>query len=154
VGTRRARPGVLSLLCSECRLASHVVAGEAGIVAGRQRLPADAQSKRVVRRPWACGTKPSPPLITCATLAAADIGKLVTLAQDAGWQPCVIVTPKALNFIDHQALEAQTGYPVRSDYKHPSDPDALPKADGIICAGASFNTIGVVSVERHADGVE
>jgi phosphopantothenoylcysteine synthetase/decarboxylase len=80
-------------------------------------------------------------LITCATLAAADIGKLVTLAQDAGWQPCVIVTPKALNFIDRQALEAQTGYPVRADYKHPSEADALPKAEAIICAGASFNTI-------------
>jgi phosphopantothenoylcysteine synthetase/decarboxylase len=80
-------------------------------------------------------------LITCATLAAADIGKLVTLAKEAGWQPCVIVTPKALNFIDHEALGAQTGYPVRFEYKHPSEPDALPKAEAIICAGASFNTI-------------
>lgn len=65
----------------------------------------------------------------------------MTLARDAGWRPCVIVTPKALNFIDRNALEAQTGYPVRSDYKHPNEPDALPKADAIICAGASFNTI-------------
>jgi phosphopantothenoylcysteine synthetase/decarboxylase len=80
-------------------------------------------------------------LITCATLAAADVGKLVTLTQDDGWQACVIATPKALNFIDHGALAAQTGYPVRSEYKHPSETDVLPKADAIICAGASFNTI-------------
>lgn len=80
-------------------------------------------------------------VITCATLAARDIGKLVDLAQDAGWTVCVIATPTATRFIDQPALEAQTGYPVRSDYKQPGTSDVLPPADAMILGGASANTI-------------
>lgn len=80
-------------------------------------------------------------VITCATPAARDVGKLVTLAQASGWTVCVIATPMALRFIDRSALEAQTGYPVRSDYKQPDTPDLLPPADAMVVGGASFNTI-------------
>jgi phosphopantothenoylcysteine synthetase/decarboxylase len=80
-------------------------------------------------------------IITCATLAARDIGKLVDLAQADGWTVCVIATPMATRFIDQAALEAQTGYPVRSDYKQPGTPDALPPATAMIVGGASANTI-------------
>jgi phosphopantothenoylcysteine synthetase/decarboxylase len=80
-------------------------------------------------------------IVTCATPAARDIGKLVTLAQASDWRPFVIATPMALRFIDQAALEAQTGYPVRSDYKQPGSPDVLPPADAIVVGGASFNTI-------------
>ncbi|MDQ3579202.1 MAG: flavoprotein [Actinomycetota bacterium] len=80
-------------------------------------------------------------IITCATPAARDIGKLVSLAQQDGWTVCVIATPLALRFIDQAALEAQTGYPVRSDYKPPGTPDLLPPATAMIVGGASFNTI-------------
>jgi phosphopantothenoylcysteine synthetase/decarboxylase len=80
-------------------------------------------------------------IVTCATPAARDISKLVTLAQDSGWRPFVIATPSALRFIDQPALEAQTGAPVRSEYKEPGSPDVLPPADAIVVGGASFNTI-------------
>jgi phosphopantothenoylcysteine synthetase/decarboxylase len=53
----------------------------------------------------------------------------------------VIATPMALRFIDQAALETQTGYPVRSDYKQPGSPDVLPSAEAIVVGGASFNTI-------------
>ena len=53
----------------------------------------------------------------------------------------VIATPMATRFIDQAALEAQTGYPVRSDYKQPGTPDALPPATAMIVGGASANTI-------------
>lgn len=80
-------------------------------------------------------------VITCATPAARDIGKLVALGHASGWTVCVIATPMALRFIDQPALETQTGYPVRSDYKQPGSPDVLPPADAIVVGGASFNTI-------------
>lgn len=80
-------------------------------------------------------------IVACATLAARDVGKLAGLAKDAGWMVCVIATPMATRFIDQPALEASTGYPVRSDYKQPGTPDALPPADAIIVGGASANTI-------------
>jgi phosphopantothenoylcysteine synthetase/decarboxylase len=80
-------------------------------------------------------------IVTCATPAARDIGKLVSLAQDSDWRPFVIATPSALRFIDQPALEAQTGAPVRSEYKEPDSPDVLPPAAAIVVGGASFNTI-------------
>lgn len=49
--------------------------------------------------------------------------------------------PQALNFVDREALEAQTGYPVRSDYKDPDAPDVLPDPDAMAVCPATFNTI-------------
>lgn len=80
-------------------------------------------------------------VVSCATPAARDVGRLVDLAQGAGWTVCVIATPYATRFIDQAALERQSGYPVRSDYKQPGTPDVLPPATAIIVGGASFNTI-------------
>lgn len=54
---------------------------------------------------------------------------------------CVIATPSALAFIDKAALEEQTGFPVRHQYKKPGTPDVLPPADAMIVGGASFNTL-------------
>jgi phosphopantothenoylcysteine synthetase/decarboxylase len=84
-------------------------------------------------------------VVACATLAARDVGKLVGLAQDSGWSVCVVATPMATRFIDEAALEAQTGYPVRSDYKQPGTSDELPPPDAIIVGGASANTINKLS---------
>jgi len=79
-------------------------------------------------------------VITCATPAAREVGTLVSLAQERGWQVCVIATPSALAFIDRAALEARTGFPVRHRYKNPGTADVLPAADAILVGGASFNT--------------
>ncbi len=80
-------------------------------------------------------------IATCATPAAARIGVLVDLAQRAGWITCLFVTPNALNFVDVPALEKQTGYPVRCYYRRPEESSPFPKADAMILAGASFNTL-------------
>ncbi|GAB3452382.1 flavoprotein [Actinophytocola sediminis] len=80
-------------------------------------------------------------VITCGTLAARDVGKLVDLAHEDGWTVCVVATPMATRFIDQAALEARTGYPVRSDYRQPGTPDVLPQPDALVVGGASANTI-------------
>jgi phosphopantothenoylcysteine synthetase/decarboxylase len=80
-------------------------------------------------------------VISCATPAARDIGKLIRLAQGDGWTVCLVATPSAVRFVDVPALEQLTGYPVRHDYKEPGAPDVLPPADAMIVGGASFNTI-------------
>lgn len=89
-------------------------------------------------------------VITCATPAAGDIGKLVGLAQTRGWTVCVIATSQALNFLDVPALEQQAGFPVRSEYKQPGARDVLPPADAMILGGASFNTMNKWA-HGHAD---
>jgi phosphopantothenoylcysteine synthetase/decarboxylase len=78
--------------------------------------------------------------IVCGAGPAAEVGQLVSLAQQRDWDVQVIATPAALDFIDVPSLEAQTGRPVRSQYRKPGQPRS-PKADAIIVAPATYNTI-------------
>jgi len=80
-------------------------------------------------------------LVVCAAGPAPSAASLVEVARSAGWDVCVILTPRATNFVDIPLLEQLTEHPVRSDYKRPEDPDALPKADAIIVFPATFNTL-------------
>ncbi|WP_330229859.1 flavoprotein [Nocardia sp. NBC_00508] len=73
--------------------------------------------------------------------AARDVGKLVAMAQADGWVVCVIASPSGTKFIDVEAIAAQTGYPVRSEYKEPGTPDVLPPPDGMIAAPVTGNSV-------------
>ena len=79
-------------------------------------------------------------LIVCGAGPAGEAGRLVELAHDRGWTVQIVATPAALAFIDVPKLEAQTGRPVRSEYRSPSEPRS-PRADAIIVAPATYNTI-------------
>lgn len=80
-------------------------------------------------------------LIACAATPAAEVGYLIGEAQATGWAVCVLLTPSAVRFADAAALAHQTGFPVRSEYKNPGEPDVLPEPDAIIVAPATVNTI-------------
>lgn len=80
-------------------------------------------------------------LVVCAAGPAPSATNLVEVAQLAGWDVCVILTPRAMGFVDIPLLERLTQHPVRSDYKRPEDPDALPKVDAVIVFPATFNTL-------------
>ncbi|MBL1096078.1 flavoprotein [Streptomyces coffeae] len=80
-------------------------------------------------------------VVVCAAGIADDVGKLITLAQKQEWDVGVIATPQGLGFIDAPAVEAQTGYPIRSAWRSPGAPRPLPPPDAIAVAPATFNTI-------------
>lgn len=65
---------------------------------------------------------------------AEGVGELVALAQADGWEVCVLASPNGARFIDVEALEVQTGYPVRSEFKAPGTKDLLPFPDAVIVA--------------------
>jgi phosphopantothenoylcysteine synthetase/decarboxylase len=79
-------------------------------------------------------------VIVCGAGPASEVGQLVELAQQRGWGVQLIATPAALDFIDVPSLAAQTGRPIRSQYRRPEEPRS-PKADAIIVAPATYNTI-------------
>lgn len=79
-------------------------------------------------------------VIVCAAGPAPHVGVLVALAQERRWTVRVVATPAALDFLDLAAIQAQTGSPVRSQYRLPGEPRSQP-ADAIIVAPATFNTI-------------
>jgi phosphopantothenoylcysteine synthetase/decarboxylase len=72
---------------------------------------------------------------------AGDVGRLISAAHGWGWGVGVVATPLGLGFIDQEAVEAQTGYPLRSAWRKPGDVRPLPPADAIAVAPASFNTV-------------
>lgn len=85
--------------------------------------------------------KPFLYIVVCAAGVADSVGKLITAAQEANWNVGVVATPQGLGFIDTEAVEAQTGYPIRSAWRSPGDPRPLPPADAIAVAPATFNTV-------------
>ncbi|WP_155128358.1 flavoprotein [[Actinomadura] parvosata] len=81
-------------------------------------------------------------VIGCGARPCGQLPEFVTWAQGLGWEACVILTPKGVEFADVPKLEELTGYPVRSEYKRPTEPDVLPwPADAFVVAPATFNTI-------------
>jgi phosphopantothenoylcysteine synthetase/decarboxylase len=81
-------------------------------------------------------------VVVCAAGIAADVGKLITAAQEREWQVGVIATPTAMNgFFDTAAVEAATGHPIRSAWRRPGDPRPFPDPDAVVVAPATFNTI-------------
>jgi phosphopantothenoylcysteine synthetase/decarboxylase len=80
-------------------------------------------------------------VITCGSPPARDVGRLVALGQDDGWDVCVVSTPEGRKFLDVPALVRQTGHPVRTLYKNPGETDVLPAPDAIIVGPATVNTI-------------
>lgn len=80
-------------------------------------------------------------VITCGNSSASRVYPLIEAAQQRGWDVCSILTPSARKFIDADRLAQITGHPVRSEYKHPDEPDALPRADALVAFPATFNTI-------------
>jgi phosphopantothenoylcysteine synthetase/decarboxylase len=85
--------------------------------------------------------KPVLYVIACGGRPAAELPDLVTYAQGEGWTVCVVTTPSGAKFVDTAGLAGLTGYPVRSDYKRPEEPDVLPPADAMAVVPATFNTI-------------
>ncbi|GAA1768349.1 flavoprotein [Luedemannella helvata] len=79
--------------------------------------------------------------IVTGSPVAARVGVLVEAAQAAGWRVCVVASPDARKFLDVPAVAALTGFPVRSTFKNPGEPDLLPPADAIIVAPATANTV-------------
>ncbi|MFS4106587.1 flavoprotein [Streptomyces sp. PD-S100-1] len=89
----------------------------------------------------AVGRKPFLYVVVCACGVAADVGRLIAAAQGRNWDVGVIATPQGLTFLDVQAVQAQTGHPIRSAWRAPGEARPLPPADAIAVAPATFNTI-------------
>jgi phosphopantothenoylcysteine synthetase/decarboxylase len=83
-------------------------------------------------------------VIACGAGPAGQVTRLISDAHGRGWESYLIATPAALDFLDVREVEAQTGHSVRSEYRKPgsaADGRSLPKADAIIVAPATYNTI-------------
>ncbi|MFD4555824.1 flavoprotein [Streptomyces sp. NPDC058469] len=82
-------------------------------------------------------------LFASAAPPVFDIAKVIENAQSRGFDVCLGLTPTAARWLKPRLgdLEHLTGHPVRSEYKMPGEPDVWPKADVIVVAPATFNTV-------------
>ncbi|MFG3494293.1 flavoprotein [Streptomyces sp. NPDC047928] len=72
-----------------------------------------------------------------------DIARVIEDAQARGWDVCLGLTPSAARWLEPNldGLAALTRHPVRVDYKRPGDPDVWPKADLILFAPMTANSL-------------
>ena len=80
-------------------------------------------------------------VISGGSPAAQHVPELVQRAQRLRWEVCVVASPQGRKFLNAPRLERMTGYPIRSEYKHPEEPDVLPPADVVVAFPATFNTL-------------
>lgn len=78
--------------------------------------------------------------------AAPPVFEVATVIEDAqrrGFDVCLGLTPTAARWLEGSldGLAALTGHPVRWEYKLPGQPDVWPKADVIVVAPTTFNTM-------------
>lgn len=64
-------------------------------------------------------------ILACGAPPARDVGILAGLAQQRGWDVCVVTSACGRTFVDPAALEAMTGHSVRSEYKNLGEPEVL-----------------------------
>ncbi|KOG89590.1 flavoprotein [Streptomyces varsoviensis] len=82
-------------------------------------------------------------LLGSAAPPVLNVANVIRQAQGQGWEVCLGLTPTAARWLEGQLPELAelTGYPVRSQYKIPGEPDVWPSADVAAVAPATFNTI-------------
>ncbi|MGH3611107.1 MAG: flavoprotein [Pseudonocardia sp.] len=80
-------------------------------------------------------------LFICGAGPASRITDMITLSHAENWSVYCVATPAAVEyFLDISALEDAHGHQVRTTYRKPGD-EPLPRADGVIVAPATYNTI-------------
>ncbi|MFC4496168.1 flavoprotein [Streptomyces ovatisporus] len=84
-----------------------------------------------------------------------DIADVVRRAQADGWSVCVGLTRTAAEWLEDElpALERQTGHPVRSAARTPSDVAVWPRADVAVLAPATLNTVNAAALGLTSDFV-
>ncbi len=84
-------------------------------------------------------------VVACGAAPTSDVGLLVDLAVDAGWEVEVVPTPSGLDFLDVADLERRDGVAVRSRHTEPDRPMSR-QADAVIVAPATFNSVNKLAL--------
>ncbi|SDQ77673.1 flavoprotein [Actinopolyspora saharensis] len=84
-------------------------------------------------------------LVGTAAPPVRELAEPVGLLRRAGWDVCVVLTPTAADWVDGEELAEQSGRPVRVHPRMPSEQDPLPKADAVLVAPVTFNSLNKVA---------
>lgn len=80
-------------------------------------------------------------LVICAAPPAAQVAELAEQLRNDGWDVYPVITEAAAAWVDPESLERITSHPVKREPRGPQEPKSLPRADAVVVAPATFNTI-------------
>jgi phosphopantothenoylcysteine synthetase/decarboxylase len=80
-------------------------------------------------------------LVVSAAPPVLRVEEFVTALTADGWDVVVIATPTASTWVDLDALAAATGCVTRVHARPPRQQDSLPRADLVVAAPMTFNSI-------------
>ena len=80
-------------------------------------------------------------LVVSAAPPVLRIEEFIRALQADGWSVALIATPNAANWLDLQALEDRTSVIVRVHPRSPYERASLPRADAVVAAPMTFNSI-------------
>lgn len=84
-------------------------------------------------------------VVASAAPPVRQLAEPLALLRETGWSACVILTPTAATWVDVDALQADSGFPVRVHPRLPDEQDPLPPADAVLAAPMTFNTLNKVA---------
>ncbi|HET6293536.1 MAG TPA: flavoprotein [Kribbella sp.] len=77
-------------------------------------------------------------IVVCGAPLASRAGDGIRAAREQGWDAYIIPTDAALPWLESQDLNGLT---VVSGNRRPSDPQRIPRADAVVAAPLTFNTL-------------
>lgn len=80
-------------------------------------------------------------LVVSAAPPVLRIESMVELLTGAGWNVGLIATPTAASWVDLDAISTRTGCLVRVNARPPGQDKSLPRADAVLAAPLTFNTV-------------
>lgn len=80
-------------------------------------------------------------VVAAAAPPVVGLADLIGQLQGRGWTVGVVLTPSAATWINAEQLATLTGCVVRSAARLPSEDDPLPKADAVLAAPLTFNSL-------------
>jgi phosphopantothenoylcysteine decarboxylase len=84
-------------------------------------------------------------LVVCGAPLAARTHEVAAAGVAAGWAVHVIATRSALGWLDRDAVERVTGFPVLVEQRGPSEPKRFPVPGAVVVCPATFNTVNKVA---------
>lgn len=84
-------------------------------------------------------------MVVTGSAEASGAADFVARVIADGWPAVVIASPAGAQWLDRDAVERVTGYPLCSEFLPPGAADVLPAASAYVVAPATFNTVNKIA---------
>lgn len=80
-------------------------------------------------------------LVATSAPPVLNLSRLIGLLRDRGWSVCPVLSPTAATWVETRELEEAAESPVHTHSRLPGQENAMPRADAVLAAPLTFNTV-------------